>query len=178
MMASFVRGDDVLDLGFAQSPNPALASFRTVGLDLQPPSTTPPGYAEQIRGDVMTLTDHLGGRRFDTVICGELIEHLERPYDFLRGLRDVVAPGGRLVLSTPNPLGFPVVMFELSRSRKRFYTRDHRFYFTPRWVDRMLDDTGWLRRETHGVGLWLPFGAVPPCPIALSYQVVYVADLP
>src|ERR1700712_2269775 len=111
-MASFVKGNDVLDLGFAQSPNPLLSSSPTVGPALPPPAVKPPGYAEQIRGDVMTLAEHLDGRRFDTVICGELIEHLERPYDFLRGLRDVVAPGGRLVLSTPNPLGFPVVLFE------------------------------------------------------------------
>ena len=114
MMASYVQGNNVLDLGFAQSPNALLAPYRTVGLDLNPPATPPTGYAEQIRGDVMTLADHLDGRQFDTVVCGELIEHLERPYDFLRGLRDVVVPGGRLVLSTPNPLGFPVVLFELS----------------------------------------------------------------
>jgi SAM-dependent methyltransferase len=177
MMAALVRGDDVLDLGFAQSPNALLAAYRTVGLDLQIPPTTPTGYAEQIRGDVMTLPEHLDGRRFDTVLCGELIEHLERPYDFLRGLRNALAPGGRLVLSTPNPLGFPVVFFELTRSHRRFYTGDHRFYFTPRWVDRMLDDSGWVRRETLGVGLWVPFGVVLPCPIACSYQVIYVADL-
>jgi SAM-dependent methyltransferase len=176
MMASFVQGTNVLDLGFAQSPNALPAPYRTVGLDLNPPATPPTGYAEQIRGDVMTLADHLDGRQFDTVVCGELIEHLERPYDFLRGVRDVVVSGGRLVLSTPNPLGFPVVLFELTRSRRRFYTSDHRFYFTPRWVDRMLDDTGWVRKETHGVGLWLPLGIVPPCPIACSYQVIYVAD--
>jgi SAM-dependent methyltransferase len=176
MMASLVRGNDVLDLGFAQSPNELLAPYRAVGVDLQLPPVTPVGYAEQIQADVMTLADHLGGRRFDTVLCGELIEHLEQPYDFLRGLRDVVTPGGRLVLSTPNPLGFPVVLFEFARSHRRFYTADHRFYFTPRWVDRMLDDTGWVRRETLGVGLWLPLGIVPPCPITVSYQVIYVAD--
>src|SRR5690242_7222517 len=98
MMASLVRGIDVLDLGFAQSPNALLAPYKAVGVDLRLPPVMPAGYAEQIQADVMTLSDHVGGRRFDTVLCGELIEHLEQPYDFLRGLRAVVAPGGRLVL--------------------------------------------------------------------------------
>ena len=109
----------------------------------EPPPTTPVGYSEQIQADVMTLSDHLDGRRFDTVLCGELIEHLEQPYDFLRGLVDVVVPGGRLVLSTPNPLGFPVGPVRIRPLAPAAFTRaDHRFYFTPRWVDRMLDDTG------------------------------------
>jgi hypothetical protein len=40
----------------------------------------------------------------------------------------------------------------------------------------MLGDTGWRVRQLRAVGLWLPFGVVPVCPIALSYQVIYVAD--
>jgi SAM-dependent methyltransferase len=176
LMASFVSGRSVLDLGFAQSPSPYLARFETTGLDLELPPELPAGYAEQIKGDVMTLSHHLDGRRFDCVLCGELIEHLERPYDFLRGLREVVTPGGRLVLTTPNPIGVPTLWFELTRSHRRFYTSDHRFYFTPRWVERMLDDTGWGVRKVRAVGLWLPFGVVPVCPVALSYQVIYVAE--
>src|SRR5215472_13121712 len=93
LMASLARGETVLDLGFAQTPSPYLGAFHAVGLDLEPPAQLPNGYAEQIRGDVMHLDEHLGSRQFDTVVCGELIEHLERPYDFLREVSKVVAPG-------------------------------------------------------------------------------------
>jgi SAM-dependent methyltransferase len=176
LMASFARGETVLDLGFAQTPSPYLGEFHTVGLDLEPPAELPQGYAEQMRGDVTRLDEHLGSRQFDSVLCGELIEHLERPYDFLREVSKVVAPGGRLVLSTPNAVGLPTVFYEWARSHKRFYTTDHRYYFTPRWVERMLGDTGWRCTEMRAVGLWLPFGVIGACPVALSYQVIYVAE--
>src|SRR5438874_1822009 len=140
LMASYVRGSDVLDLGYAQSPNPDLTRFRTVGFDLSPEPPRGSGYAEHVQGDVTALTKYLPDRRFDTVLCGELIEHLEEPYMFLRGVHEVVAPGGRFVLSTPNVVGFPTLLFELARSHRRFYTREHRFYFTPRWVERMLEE--------------------------------------
>lgn len=39
---------------------------------------------------------------FDAVACVDGIEHLERPFDFVRECRRVVRPGGALVLSTPN----------------------------------------------------------------------------
>ena len=62
------------------------------------------------------------------------------------------------------------------RSHRRFYTADHRYYFTPRWVERMLADSGWETSEVRGVGLWLPVGPVLKCPVAFSYQVIYVAE--
>ncbi len=39
---------------------------------------------------------------FDAVACSEGIEHLERPFDFLRECGRVLRPNGVLVLSTPN----------------------------------------------------------------------------
>lgn len=43
------------------------------------------------------------GRRFDTIVAGEVIEHLENPGVFLRNMRRHLADHGVLILSTPNP---------------------------------------------------------------------------
>ena len=40
--------------------------------------------------------------RFDLVTCLEVIEHVAEPESFARGLAGALAPGGLLVLSTPN----------------------------------------------------------------------------
>jgi 2-polyprenyl-3-methyl-5-hydroxy-6-metoxy-1,4-benzoquinol methylase len=67
---------------------------------------------------------------FDAVVALEIIEHLENPNRFLRELRRVVKPGGRVALSTPNILCL--------RSRLRFLFRGefHLFYD----MQRRLED--------------------------------------
>jgi hypothetical protein len=83
---------------------------------------------------------------------------------------------GRIILSTPNPVSWPVAMFEVMRSTRYFYSRDHMYYFTPRWVTRMLEHCGYAVEAVIPVGLLLPLPwLVIPCPVALSYHVIYVA---
>lgn len=178
LLASEVQGHTVLDLGYAQLPNPFLEGGRwlVTGLDLDPPPADC-RYQETLRGNVGDVPQLLGGRRFDTVIAGELIEHVENPYSFLRDIRTVLGPEGRLVLSTPNPLGFPVAFAEIIRDRRRFYSEDHTYYFLPRWVERMLQRTGYTTLRLRPVGLWLPGLRIPWVPVWLSYQVIYVARL-
>jgi SAM-dependent methyltransferase len=39
---------------------------------------------------------------FDAAVCIDGIEHIERPFDFIRQCARVVRPGGAVILSTPN----------------------------------------------------------------------------
>jgi SAM-dependent methyltransferase len=43
------------------------------------------------------------GWQFDTIVAGELIEHLDNPGLFLTAVRRHLKPGGKLILTTPNP---------------------------------------------------------------------------
>lgn len=165
----------VLDVGYANMPNPYFGDRRVTGIDLQDSGVSAP-YEETLVGDATALDGPLGGRTFDTVVAGELIEHLEDPYAFLRGVRPLIASEGRLVISTPNPTSFPVVFFEWMASRSYFYAEDHAFLAPPRWVDRMLADSGFRLIRHVPVGLWLPPFPAIRCPVALSYQVIYVAE--
>jgi SAM-dependent methyltransferase len=158
-----------------ETVNPYLEGFHRTGYDLNKPVSGSVRYEEEIAGDVGDIAAVLAGRRFDTIICGELIEHLEAPYQVLRDLSELLDEGGRLILSTPNPLGFPVFLCELFQLRKFFYTKEHLYYFLPRWVRRLLEFSGYRLQSVRSVGLWLPFGVLALCPIMLSYQVIYVA---
>lgn len=167
-------GTRILDLGYAQLPNRHLVrdGRHVTGIDLAPaPGSS--GYDVEIQADVMDFD--LSGPKFTTVVAGELIEHLERPFDFIRRLKDFLEPGGRLILSTPNPLGFPMVFFEYGNSRRRFYSDDHTTCYTPRWMRRVLESCGFSVESTRSVGLWNPILPVPWCPVTFSYQVIYVA---
>ncbi len=122
-VAELCRGRDVLDLG-AMDETAHAAKFgrgtwlheriakvakRVVGVDnssLVPEAglVTFPN-ARIIRGDVMRLAEWLEAQDFepDVVVAGELIEHVESPLTFLRGLAATATLRGRtLVLTTPN----------------------------------------------------------------------------
>jgi len=176
-MARLAGRGEILDIGFAAMPNPHLAGTCVVGLDLDPPPARPP-YHETLTGDALDLEAALGGRRFDAIVAGEVIEHLETPYDFLRACHGALREGGRLVLSTPNPMHPPVLLCEALGVRRFFFTEEHRYYFLPRWVRRMMQDCGFDICRQEGVGFPFPAGRKPvlPAPVALSYHVIYVGE--
>lgn len=173
MLAKLATGRTVLDVGYAQQPNPHLGRFHRTGLDLNRPAADAIAYEEQLVGDVSRVSELFAGRSFDTIIAAEIIEHLENPFALLRDLRGILADDGRLLVSTPNPLAFPVVIAELLRLKRFFYTREHLYYFLPRWVERLFEATGYRVEKVVPVGLWAPFISLP-APTALSYQVIYV----
>jgi len=68
------------------------------------------GY-EFVQADV---TDMSLGVEADTVVAGELIEHVDNPGLMLECIADHLKPGRKLVLTTPNPWGLPILRRLLS----------------------------------------------------------------
>ncbi len=171
-MAGLVSGRKILDVGYARRPNETLLGDgrHITGLDLRVPEG-PSGYDAEVVGNVFDVGELAPGP-YDTIVAAEFIEHVENPFELVRTLRDQLGPDGRLILSTPNPLSFPVVAFELVRNRRRFYSPAHLYYFAPRWVEKILTDCDMTVTDVVSVGLW-PYAL--PCPVGLSYQVIYVA---
>ena len=72
-----------------------------------------------------------GGGIFDTVVFGEVLEHLDEPFSVLREIRRVLKAGGRLVLTTP--FGYlphedhkrTYYLHSLLRTTERFFTVTH-----------------------------------------------------
>jgi len=52
---------------------------------------------------VDALSDVDIGERFDRVICGDVIEHVDNPVKLLKFLGRHLTPGGKIFVSTPNP---------------------------------------------------------------------------
>jgi len=173
LIAQLTHGESILDMGCAYMPNRFLRGETIVGLDLNAMELNPP-YTEHITGDATNISEILGQRQFDTIILGEIIEHVEQPYNLLRKIRVHILTGGILIISTPNPLGLPVVFAEYLSLRKFFYTPNHLYYFTPRWAWRLLEHSGYHVTRTIGCGVSLGRWTVP-APPTLSYNVIYVA---
>ncbi|NDY81651.1 class I SAM-dependent methyltransferase [Orrella sp. NBD-18] len=70
------------------------------GLDLY--AESPSGYALFQKGDFnLGVPDNLG--RYDAAICCEAMGYLQNPGLFLQSVRAHLNPGGRFILSVPNP---------------------------------------------------------------------------
>ncbi|MDQ2843060.1 MAG: class I SAM-dependent methyltransferase [Acidobacteriota bacterium] len=64
---------------------------------------------ECLQVDALRLVEAFGANRFDVVLSSECIEHTPSPADALRQMCRVLKTGGKLAVSTPNRLWYPVV---------------------------------------------------------------------
>ncbi|MEZ5380460.1 MAG: class I SAM-dependent methyltransferase [Microthrixaceae bacterium] len=144
--------------------------------------------------DALDLEETLGDRRFEVVMCGDVLEHLRNPTRALVAARRLLEPGGVVVASVPN-VAHGDVRLELLAGR--FDYRDlglldetHVKLFTRASLQRLLADAGLVGvewRTTHRplgtTELEPPIGAVPPAvrealeadPDAETYQFVVMA---
>src|SRR2546425_668510 len=65
-----------------------------------------------------------GGEKFDSIVAGELIEHLANPGMFLKSARARLRPDSQLILTTPNPFGILYVLAFVKNDRRAF-NREH-----------------------------------------------------
>jgi 2-polyprenyl-6-hydroxyphenyl methylase/3-demethylubiquinone-9 3-methyltransferase len=92
---------------------------------------------------------------FDAVWAGEVIEHVADTAAWLSEVRRVLRSGGVLVLSTP--AHGPLTRLWLGLSRRAFEARfdprsDHLRFYTRRTLAALLQDFGFERIETAGLG--------------------------
>jgi 2-polyprenyl-3-methyl-5-hydroxy-6-metoxy-1,4-benzoquinol methylase len=83
----------------------------------------------------------LGLEPAELVIAGEVIEHLPNPGDLLRALHELVAPGGTLVITTPNAAGWLNPMASLAGYEVNH--PDHIVMFTWSPLTTLMARQGW-----------------------------------
>jgi 2-polyprenyl-3-methyl-5-hydroxy-6-metoxy-1,4-benzoquinol methylase len=87
----------------------------------------------------------LGLAPADIVVAGEVIEHLDDPGSFLEGLHALVAPGGALVITTPNAIGLVNTAALLANVEVNH--PDHVVMYTCRTLDALLARHRWAPYE-------------------------------
>lgn len=142
----------ILEFGCGEAPlGEALKKrqrCRVVGIELDPHAAA---IAQKridavYRGDVREIVDRLD-ERFDWIIGGDIVEHLDEPWSFLAGLRRLATPGGHLLLSIPNIANGSVINDLLHGRFDYVYMGltcvGHLRFFTRQSLEDMLTIAGW-----------------------------------
>jgi SAM-dependent methyltransferase len=132
-------GDDVLEVGSRMVipnaywiVNRDLAKGKWTGIDMIE------GEAVDQVADIHDLPAEWAGR-FSGVLCSEVLEHVARPWIALPKLREVIRPGGWLVVTTLT--SFPIHGFP-----------DDYWRFTPSGLKLLLEDAGFSEVQTENAG--------------------------
>jgi SAM-dependent methyltransferase len=83
----------------------------------------------------------LGLEPAEVVLAGELLEHLDRPAEFLEAVKLLLAPKGALVLTTPNAHALTNVIGGLAG--KELVNPDHVAWLSWRTLQTLLARHGW-----------------------------------
>ena len=95
---------------------------------------------------------------FDLVTCLEVVEHVAEPRAFISGLARILAPGGLLVLSTPNRTAMSrlvLILIGEGTGRLPRGTHDWEKFLTPQETSALIADAGLEIVDCTGLG-WNP----------------------
>ncbi|MCL0072156.1 class I SAM-dependent methyltransferase [Thermodesulfovibrionales bacterium] len=93
-----------------------------------------------IYGDVQNLSTLNLPKDFDTIVVGELLEHLSNPGLFLEGLRDICFSNTIVLITVPN--AFSIKSFLRILTKRELVHPDHIAYYSPRTVSSLVQRFG------------------------------------
>jgi SAM-dependent methyltransferase len=158
-LQSLVRDRRVIDLGFVDEGQMEAkrgrgtwlheavkaAARETVGVDADEAGAA---RARELGFDarVADVTDRAALEALDVepgevVVAGELLEHLDAPGDFLEAVKALVAPGGLLVLTTPNAHSLTNALAAVAG--RELVNPDHVSWLSWRTLQTLLARHGW-----------------------------------
>jgi SAM-dependent methyltransferase len=154
------QGLRVLDLGCANGELAAILASRGFqvtgverpgGFDSRFP-TNVELVAADLDGEIPTL-----GRKYDFVLCADILEHLKDPARLLRAIHQFLQPSGLLIASLPNSGNIyfraNVLMGKFPQDDKGLFDRTHlHFYMRDGWV-RLFGECGFAFHSERPTGI-------------------------
>lgn len=81
-------------------------------------------------GDAMKLDKFSFDEKFDVIVCGEIIEHLENPGLLLTRLKSIASPHTQLIITTPNPWWLRRMNIFFAKKEQVKLNKEHVMYFS------------------------------------------------
>lgn len=120
------------------------------------------------------LAGLIGENRFDYLVLGEVLEHTDDPVNFLTSLRSRMSPYvDKCLITVPNAFSFANVQ-NIWKS-KEYINSDHRYWFTPYTLAKVLTRAGMPIEELGFCGP--PFHRNPAVRFALRGRQLFSENL-
>ncbi len=121
------------------------SSKRAVGIDISERGVARSrelGFWDCYAADVEKLEEAPDFPRlnYDLILATDIIEHLDNPGNFLKGLHSILGPTTELVITTPNALSLKTLFYP--PARLEVVHPDHNFYFSPSTLAHLLAKYG------------------------------------
>jgi 2-polyprenyl-6-hydroxyphenyl methylase / 3-demethylubiquinone-9 3-methyltransferase len=117
--------------------------------------------------------------QFDLITCMEVIEHVADPAAFVQALAKRVAPGGLLILSTPNATAWSkLLMITIGEGLRRIPRGTHDFdkFISPDRLKVLLCDAGLKCLDVEGIAWSATRGLHLSDDLRLNYLVAAVSE--
>ena len=115
--------------------------------------------------------------QFDLITCMEVIEHVAEPAAFIGALEKRLAPGGLLVMSTPNATGWSkLLMITVGEGTGRIPRGTHDFdkFISPERMKALLADAGFKCLDVEGIAWSMTRGLHLSDDLRLNYLLAAV----
>lgn len=80
--------------------------------------------------------------QFDSIVAGEIIEHLSNPGLFFQQAKEHLTAGGRIILTTPYAFSLVYVLYALLRFPNTCSNAEHTCWFCPQTLKELVQRAG------------------------------------
>ncbi len=99
-------------------------------------------YADITKDEIIQLKE----KKWDYIILGELLEHIDNPVTFLSIIREKYKNYiNEIIITVPNALHYQ--NFNNAKKHYEYINSDHRFWFTPYTLGKILNKAGFIIKE-------------------------------
>jgi len=126
------------------------------GIEINPASARIAScFADVSVGNIETYELNYPNDYFDYIIFGDVLEHLQDPWNVLNRMKKYLAPGGAILASIPNIMHHSVLMDLLNGcwnySDAGILDRNHLRFFTSQTIIQMFREAGYTYMQLTGI---------------------------
>jgi len=121
--------------------------------------------------------ENFGGTDYDLVTSLEVLEHVDDPEAFIKGLADSLTDDGLMIISTPNRTALSkLLLVDLAERTGQIPrgTYHHEQFITPEELEKLLNDAGLQVIDTSGISYGPASGFSLSDNLALNYLMTVV----